>query len=148
MTTASTGSGKSSACLLPWTKQILERFSPRPSVVVIDPKNSFANDVLKLSKEMKLTEQVIYFDLSGRFRTNVLYHKDILKGGYSHVSSMLQAATENYIGNQSGDGKFWGQKGYVFIKNMVIFCAGKFGDYFTLRDFTKRPRNYKTVILV
>ena len=144
MTTASTGSGKSSACLLPWTKQILERFDPRPSVIVIDPKNSFANDVLRLSKDMGLEEHVIYFDISGEFRTNVLYHKDILKSGnYSCVSSMLQAATENYIGKQSGDGRFWGQKGYVFIKNMVIFCGGKFGDYFTLKDFYEEATQIK-----
>ena len=54
LTTASTGSGKSSACLLPWTKQILTNFDPRPSVVVIDPKDSFARDVLKLTKEIGL----------------------------------------------------------------------------------------------
>lgn len=141
LTTASTGSGKSSACLLPWTKQILEKFDPRPSLIVIDPKDSFARDVLRLTKELNLEDHVIHFTNDMRYRTNVIYQKDVLKeSGYSRVASMIQAANENFIGKSSGEMKFWSSKGYVLIKNMVVFCGGKFGDYFTLTDF------YETLI--
>tara|TARA_B100000609_G_scaffold179920_1_gene160067 strand:+ start:19131 stop:22106 length:2976 start_codon:yes stop_codon:yes gene_type:complete len=141
MTTASTGSGKSSACLLPWTKQILTNFDPKPSLIVIDPKDSFARDVLKLTKKLKLEDRVIHFTNDMRFRTNVIYEKNVLKeSGYSRVASKIQAANENFIGKSSGDMKFWSTKGYSLIKNMVIFCGGKFGDYFTLSDF------YETLI--
>ncbi len=136
LTTASTGSGKSSACLLPWTKQILENFEPKPSIVVIDAKDSFARDVVKLAKGLKRDSDLVHFTMDGSFRTNVIYQKDILKNsGYSKVASMIQAATDNYMGKQTGESKFWGVKGYTFLKNMVIYCAGKYGDYFTLRDF-------------
>lgn len=136
LTTASTGSGKSSACLLPWTKQFLENFEPRPSIIVIDAKDSFARDVVKLCKELHREKDLVHFTMDGSFRTNVIYQKDILKNsGYSKVASMIQAATENYMGKQTGESKFWGVKGYTFLKNMVIYCAGKYGDYFTLKDF-------------
>lgn len=136
LTTASTGSGKSSACLLPWTKQFLENFEPRPSIVVIDAKDSFARDVVKLCKSLHREKDLVHFTMDGSFRTNVIYQKDVLKNsGYSKVASMIQAATENYMGKQTGESKFWGVKGYTFLKNMVIYCAGKYGDYFTLKDF-------------
>lgn len=136
LTTASTGSGKSSACLLPWTKQILENFDPKPSLIVIDPKDSFARDVVKLVKELNRESDLIHFTMDGKFRTNIIYQKNVLKNsGYSKVASMIQAASENFMGKQSGDAKFWSMKGYSLLKNMVIFCAGKYGDYFTLTDF-------------
>ena len=79
---------------------------------------------------------VIYFDNSGKFRTNVIYEKNVLtKSGYSYVASMIHAANENFIGKSSGEMKFWATKGQNLIRNMVIYCGGKYGDYFTLTDF-------------
>lgn len=136
MLIASTGGGKSVACLLPWTKQFMTNFNPFPSIVVIDPKDTFARSVLKLSSELKHDGKVVHFTLDGRFRTNPIFRSHMLKeSGFLYVTSLIRAATINFVGAESGDQKFWGLKGSALIKNLVIFCAAKYDGYFTLKDF-------------
>lgn len=136
MLIASTGGGKSVACLLPWTKQFMSNFDPFPSIVVIDPKDTFARSVLKLASELKHDEKVVHFTLDGRFRTNPIYREHMLKEtGFLYVTSLIRAATINFVGSEQGDQKFWGLKGSALIKNLVIFCAAKYDGYFTLKEF-------------
>ncbi|MGE3682698.1 MAG: hypothetical protein AB7G93_13315 [Bdellovibrionales bacterium] len=136
MVTAATGGGKSRSCLIPWAKQIMTKFEPFPSICVIDPKNSFARAVLELAASLKMDSKVVHFTLDGPFKTNPIYRPHMLKdSGYMYVAGMIKAATVNFMGKEEGDQKFWGSKGATLIKNLLVFCVAKFGDYFTLRDF-------------
>lgn len=136
MLVASTGGGKSVACLLPWTKQFMTNFSPFPSIVVIDPKDSFGKSVIKMAGELGHEERVVHFTLDGRFKTNPIYRPNILKeSGFMYVTSLIRAATINFMGTEEGDQKFWGTKGATLIRNLIIYCAAKYDGYFTLKEF-------------
>lgn len=136
MLIASTGGGKSIACLLPWAKQFMTNFEPFPSIVVIDPKDSFARSILVMATDLNLQERVVHFTLDGTFRTNPIYRPNMLRGsGFMYVTSLIRAATINFMGTEEGDQKFWGSKGSVLIKNLLAYCAAKYDGYFTLRDF-------------
>lgn len=136
MLIASTGGGKSVACLLPWAKQFMTNFDPFPSIVVIDPKNSFAQSILKMASELGHQDRVIHFILDGRFRTNPIYRENILKdSGQSYVTSLIRAATINFMGEEQGEMQFWGSKGAMLTKNLTAYCAAKYEGYFTLKEF-------------
>ena len=136
MVVASTGWGKSRSCFVPWLRQIMENFTPFPSICIIDPKDTFANIVLELVEKMKLTHLVIHYTLDGKFKTNPIYWPQMLRdSGFLYVAGMLKAATVNFMGKEEGDSKFWGYKGTTLIRNLLVFCAAKYGDYFTLKDF-------------
>jgi len=136
MLVASTGGGKSVACLLPWAKQFMTNFEPFPSIIIIDPKDSFAKSILKMATDLGLTTRVVHFTLDGSFRTNPIYRPNMLKeNGLSHVTSLIRAATINFMGAEDGDQKFWGSKGSVLIKNLLAYCTAKYDGYFTLKEF-------------
>lgn len=136
MLIASTGGGKSVACLLPWTRQFMTNFDPFPSIVVIDPKNSFAGSVLKMARDLGHQERVVHFTLGGPWRANPIYRPCMLReSGFMYVTSLIRAATINFMGSEEGDQKFWGSKGSVLIKNLTAYCAAKFDGYFTLTHF-------------
>lgn len=136
MLVASTGGGKSIACLVPWTKQFMQNFDPLPSIVVIDPKDTFARSVLKIASELNQSYRVVHFTLDGKFKTNPIYRPNMLKeSGHMYVAGLIRAATVNFMGAEEGDSKFWGSKGNILIKNLIAYCAAKFNDYFTLTNF-------------
>lgn len=131
----SIGSGKSVATLLPWAEQLLE-FNPRPSFFIGDPKSTFSDDFLELVEKKGLSSELEHFSLDGQVRYNPIYKKNMLRdGGFSEVGQMIRAAQINFMGRESGDGKFWGSKANDLVKNILRYCAGTLGDYFTLIDF-------------
>ncbi|NUN07189.1 MAG: hypothetical protein HUU57_15695, partial [Bdellovibrio sp.] len=136
MLVASTGGGKSIACLVPWTKQFMLNFDPFPSIIIIDPKDTFARAILKIAKDLGLLDRVVHFTLDGNFKTNPIYRPQMLKdSGLMYVAGFIRAATINFMGAEEGDQKFWGSKGNILIKNLIAYCAAKYNDYFTLKDF-------------
>lgn len=136
MLVASTGGGKSIACLVPWAKQFMQNFDPFPSIVIIDPKDTFARSVLKMALDLGVSKRVVHFTLDGAFKTNPIYRPNMLRdSGHMYVAGLIRAATINFMGSEEGDQKFWGSKGNVLIKNLIAYCAAKYDGYFTLKDF-------------
>ena len=136
---ASTGGGKSIACLLPWAKQFMTNFDPFPSIIVIDPKNTFALAILELAKKIGLFKRVVHFTLDGNWKTNPIYRPDMLReSGLPYVTNMIRAATINFMGAEQGDQKFWGLKSGNLIKALLAYCAARFDGYFTLADFYRQ----------
>ncbi len=135
MVTGSVGSGKSVATLLPWFEQLIE-FDPFPSFFIGDPKCTFAEEIIKMVEKRGLSDRLVHLSLDGNVKWNPIYREKMLQnGGFAEVGQMIRSAQLNFLGKESGDGKFWGSKANDLVKNVLRFCAGLHGDYFTLIDF-------------
>lgn len=133
----SVGSGKSVATLLPWVDQLLD-FDPRPSFFIGDPKCTFAEGVIDLVIKKGLEDHLLHVTLGGSVKTNPIFRADMLRDGkFGEVGQMIRMAQINFMGKESGDSKFWGMKANDLVKNVLRFCAGAHGEYFTLIDFYK-----------
>jgi hypothetical protein len=131
--TGSIGSGKTSAMILAFLEQILVNFVIRPTILIIDPKSTFIEKVLKLLERLKLQEHVIHMRLEGDVTFNPVYKDRPLKGArFLEIAQMLKAAAANFAASRR-DSSFWDISSYNLIRSSITHCASVHG-YFTLRD--------------
>lgn len=139
LVTGSIGSGKTQGTILPYFDQILANFTPSPTVLLIDPKGTFAAHALAIAERHGLSDRILHIRLGGNVSYNPVYRADLLKGGRAvEVAQMLRAAAINSIG-RSQDGAFWEISSFNLMKNALVYCASVLG-YYTLNDL------YRTIV--
>lgn len=131
--TGSIGSGKSQGAILPYLEQILSNFTPRPSILCIDPKTTFIAEAIKLISRKGLNDSVIHVRLDGKVSFNPIYHPDALRNAkFIDIAQMVRAAAVNFMG-KAFDSPFWENASFNLIKNCLVYCAAVH-RYYTLKD--------------
>ena len=131
--TGSIGCGKTQGAVLPYFRQILERFSPLPAVMAIDPKRTFISAAIAICEKFGLGDMVRVISLEGNETFNPVFAENILeKSRFLEVAEMLRAASINFSG-KSSDSPFWEISAFNLLKNAIVYCAATNG-YFTLTD--------------
>jgi type IV secretory pathway TraG/TraD family ATPase VirD4 len=134
LVTGSIGSGKTQGTILPYFDQLLDSFSPAPSVVAIDPKGTFIKDAFKIAKAKGQRGRVLHLCLGGSVSFNPIYVDSALKNGrFLDVAQMIRTAAINFSGRPSGDSQFWEQSAFNLTKNALVYVAAVHG-YYTLND--------------
>lgn len=131
--TGSIGSGKTQGTILTYFDQILSNFDPVPSVLIVDPKGSFAPEAIKIINSKGFNKRCLHFTLNGKLSFNPIYVPNALKNAkFSDVAYMIQSAASNFMGRSSGSA-FWETHSLTLIRNALAYCAAK-NEYYTLLD--------------
>lgn len=135
LVTGSIGSGKTQGTILNYFDQILRNFSPRPSMLAIDPKGTFVGHATKLIEKHNLGNHLVHLSLEGSVKFNPIYSRDAIKSGrFLETAQMLRAAAANFSGGgRSGVDDFWELSAFNLVKNSLVYCAVKY-PYYTLND--------------
>lgn len=131
LVTGSIGGGKTQGTILPYLDQILGNFSPRPSILAIDPKGTFIPEAMKIIAKHGLEAHVLHLRLGGNVTFNPIYSPRSLKEArFLDTAQMIRAAAVNFMG-KSFDSPFWEISAFNLIKNCLVLCAAKY----VKRDF-------------
>lgn len=133
--TGSIGSGKTQGTILNYCDQVLKNFSPRPSLLAIDPKGTFIPEILKMIQKRGLEEHVLHIKLGGDVTFNPIHSEKPLKNAqFLNIAQMIRAAAMNFSGKGS-DSPFWDLSAFNLMKNSLALCAAKNArSTFTLND--------------
>lgn len=133
LVTGSIGAGKTQGTTLTYVEQILNNFAPHPSLMVIDPKGTFAAETLKIIKRKGLLERLLHFNLGGSTKFNPIYVPKALQNArFMDVAYMISSAASNFMG-KSSDSSFWEVNSFTLIKNALAYCIAK-NEYYTFLD--------------
>lgn len=131
--TGSIGAGKTTGTTLTYLEQILNNFTPTPSILVIDPKGTFAAETLKMVRTKNLSERLLHFNLAGTVKFNPIYAPRALQDAkFMDVAYMISSAASNFMG-KSSDSSFWEVNSFTLIKNALAYCIAK-NEYYTFLD--------------
>jgi len=134
--TGSIGAGKTQGTILTYFDQMLGTFDPKPSVLAIDPKGTFAPEAKRIIKARKLSRRCVHLSLGGKVAFNPIYVPNALKDArFMDVAYMIQSAATNFMGRSSGS-VFWETHSLTLIRNSLAYCAAKYG-YYTLLDLNE-----------
>lgn len=133
LVTGSIGSGKTSAAILSLMDQFIRNFSPRPAMLIIDPKTTFIEKALQILDQKGLKEHVVHMTLGGDVTFNPVYREKPLKGArFLEIAQMVKATAANFARSER-DSSFWTISSYNLIRSAITHSAATLG-YFTLRD--------------
>lgn len=133
LVTGSIGSGKSQGTILPYLDQILSNFEITPSLLAIDPKNTFIPKAIEIIKRHGLEDRLLHLHLGGKITFNPIYHhKPLERSRFLDIAQMVRAAAVNFMG-KSFDTPFWEISAFNLVKNALVYCAAVKG-YYTLKD--------------
>ncbi|MGE4233059.1 MAG: type IV secretion system DNA-binding domain-containing protein [Bacteriovoracia bacterium] len=131
--TGSIGTGKSQGTILPYLDQIMANFEPRPSVLALDPKNTFIPTAVQIMIARGHKDHILRLSLDGETTFNPIYHPNPLEESrFLDIAQMIRAASINFMG-KAFESPFWEISAFNLIKNALVYCAAVY-DYYTLRD--------------
>lgn len=143
LVTGTIGTGKTSSCLYPFTKQLLfykhNDLNKKCALLILDVKGNYHTKVLEYIDEVKRQQDKIVIEVGGVYKYNPL-HKPNLKAQV--IANRLRTILELFSNTKTGD-TYWLDKAEYMMAYSIKLCRLYNDNYVTFEELHKLINNSK-----